>query len=251
MERGSPTWSRGEGEKPKVFSHRGNTGGGRAFENTLSAFDAAARSGAAGIEIDVSRTRDGRLVCFHDPTLKRISGGDVPVTSAPFSAIRAIPLEGGERVPTLDEAFEVIPAGLPVILDLKTDGVLDRPLVSKVVRLLKRLACDGERELTVTSFNYYALALLAAMAPHLRAGLLVRPSSIHTRIGMSRPLARRWKAVHPQHTMVRRARVERWHAAGLTVLAWTVNDPKEAARCAAEGVDGLISDNPQLLLSSL
>jgi glycerophosphoryl diester phosphodiesterase len=235
-------WSRTPGKPPRIFAHRGN--GSSGFENTISSYIFAAHSGVDGIEIDVSYTSDGKLVCFHDDTLKRISGGRQPLRDTTFRTLRSIPLEGNERIPLLEEAFEALPSSVAVILDIKTCGIMDRGMIGAVRAFLKRTAFEDQRLVSVTSFNYVALRLLARSAPDLRTGFILRADSAHTRLGMASFFSKDYKAVHPQAPMVTRKLVTAWHKAGLDVIPWTVDERMEAIKLAGDGVDGIITDQP-------
>jgi glycerophosphoryl diester phosphodiesterase len=234
-------WKRQPGEQPRVFAHRGRSG--EAFDNTLTAFQAAIDAGVDGIEIDVSMTSDGRLVCFHDRDLGRVAGLDDRVRNVRYQRLRAIFFEGHERVPTLDEAFDVVGPGMPVILDVKAWHGLDVAMVPPLARLLRRRQAECAPNVTVSSFNYLVLVRLLATLPWLRIGFLFEPGSIHSTIGMWGRLSRSYHAVHPHRSLVSPLSVERWHRKGWTVASWTVNEPDEARRMADAGVDIIISDS--------
>lgn len=118
-----------------VVAHRGagGEGGVIAPENGLSALRAAVQMGVDGVEIDVRHTSDERLVLMHDGNLKRTTRTDADVASKTAAEIASIPLlaeadryEGDfscDRVPTLEEAFEIARDRLVIILDTKTDRV--------------------------------------------------------------------------------------------------------------------------------
>jgi glycerophosphoryl diester phosphodiesterase len=249
MDKRDTFWSRGHGERPKVFAHRGNTG--EAFENTLSAYMKAVETGADGIEIDVSATKDGKLICFHDATLKRISGSGQAIRETSYRTLRSIPLEGNERIPTLAEAFDAIPSSMAVILDVKTRGVFDAGMIEALLKLLKKISFEGPRQIAVTSFNYLALKVLSGKSPDLRLGFILRPDSVHAKLGMARPLSRTYRAVHPHLGMVSRKHIEAWNKAGLDVIPWTVNERSDIMKLAADGVDGIITDDPRMVLDAL
>lgn len=235
-------WKREPGEQPRVFAHRGLARD--AFENTLSACQAALDAGVDGIELDVSMTRDGKLVCFHDDDLRRISGIPDRLRSMRYHELRAIPLEGRERIPTLDEAFDVIGPEMPIILDVKPSHRLDVMFVGPLVRFLRRRQVECQPNVTVSSFNYFVLNRIVAELPWLRIGFLFSPDSGNAAIGMWKQLSRHYKAVHPQRALVSSLNVEKWHRRGFTVATWTVNEPDEARRVADAGVDVIITDDP-------
>lgn len=235
-------WKRERGAPPRIFAHRGLTT--RAFENTLTAYRDAMEAGVFGIEMDISMTRDGKLVCFHDRDLLRISGVKESLRSTRFSDLRAIPLEGRERVPTVDEALDVIDPDVPLIFDIKTAHSLDMAMVEPLRRLMRRRELTTAPHITITSFNYLALNRLADAIPGVRNAFIFAPDSIHARVGMLKRFSQRYSGVHPQRTLVSMQSVKRWHAMNLTVSTWVVNEADEARRVAEAGVDLIVSDDP-------
>ena len=252
MSRRTSFWSRKKGERLKIFSHRGNTDTSTpAFENTISAYTLAAGIGADGIEIDVSFTADGKLICFHDATLKRISGSNQRVRDASFRTLRSIPLEGNERIPTLDEAIDAIPPSTPIIFDVKTVGFVDSDLLDGFTRFIRRVLMAEHREITVTSFNYMSLKYLIMKAPELRTGFLLRPDSVHTKLGMLKFLSKHYKAVHARYSLADKKSIEEWHEKDYDVIAWTVNETADALKLSGSGIDGIITDTPVSIMDAL
>ncbi len=235
-------WRREPGSQPLIFAHRGLARD--VFENTLSAYQAALDAGVDGIEIDVSMTSDGRLVCFHDEDLMRISGVKDGLRSTRYQDLRSIPLEGHERVPTLDEAFDVIGTQVPIILDVKHARKLDLAIVEPLARLLRRRQADASPHVTVSSFNYLILDRLVAALPWVRTGFLFAPDSPHATVGMWKRFSKLYHAVHPARALVSSLSVEKWKRRGWSVVTWTVNEPDEARRVADAGVDVIITDDP-------
>ncbi len=112
-------------ERPPVIAHRG--GGGLAPENTLAAFRNAAGLGVDGIEFDVQRSKDGYLVVFHDPDVKRATNGRGMIKDLTLAQINELDAGikfgrgfSGERVPALKSALEFLaPLSLQLIIELK------------------------------------------------------------------------------------------------------------------------------------
>ncbi len=105
-----------------TYAHRG-LWGGDIPENSLRAFEAAAREGV-GCELDVRVTADGKLVVFHDATLQRMCGRPERVDALSFHDLRKVRLPDGSVPPTLEEALEAM-AGLPVLVEMKIDRIPD------------------------------------------------------------------------------------------------------------------------------
>lgn len=86
-----------------ILGHRGAPFA--APENTLAAFRRALAAGADGIEADVQRSADGRLLLLHDDTVERTTDGAGRVGELPWSALAALAAGQGERIPTLEEVL--------------------------------------------------------------------------------------------------------------------------------------------------
>ena len=222
-----------------VLGHRGASA--RALENTMTAFEAARADGADGVELDVWLTRDGEVAVFHDDDLQRLAGRAGSVAAMDWREVAAVELRGGERVPRLPEVLEAMD-GLVVNVEIKPPGLRRAPSVVRAVADCVARAGAAERVI-VSSFDVAVVALVRTTT-RLRAGLL-----FHDR--QRRPLRRAWlapvlrvHAVHPQKTLVDRAAMDRWRAAGYQVNVWTVDDAAEVRRLCALGVDAIISNDP-------
>jgi glycerophosphoryl diester phosphodiesterase len=233
---------------PLVFGHRGASA--HALENTLGAFDRARRDGADGVELDVIRCATGECVVFHDDDLRRLGDRADRIAALPFSVVRELRLKGGERIPILTEVFEALG-------DLLVNVELKAPVGRDAVRLAVSAASElagisgvGERVL-VSSFNPVALAVFHRIMPEVPTGLLFHADQV-------RPLREGWArhalrptAVHPDHTLVTPERMATWARAGHLVNTWTVDDPREARRLAALGVDAIIANDPKAIRAAL
>ncbi|WP_395243153.1 glycerophosphodiester phosphodiesterase family protein [Agromyces sp. MMS24-K17] len=139
---------------PRVLAHRGLALD--APENTLRAFEAAARAGAAYIETDVHRSRDGVAIVSHDPTLDRVAGRPGRVGDLSTGELAAIDLGGG-GFPTLVEALDAFPA-IRFNIDVKEEAAADATVAAV------RAAGASDRVL-LTSFDERRRRRLAALLP--------------------------------------------------------------------------------------
>ena len=109
----------------QIFAHRGASG--YAPENTLEAFEMAAKMGAHGVELDVHICRSGELVVAHDETLERVSDGEGWIKDYSLTELKKLhfnrthPEFSDARRPTLQEVFRLLqPTGLRINVDMKT-----------------------------------------------------------------------------------------------------------------------------------
>ena len=229
----------------RILGHRGASADFP--ENTMEAFLGAIAQRADGVELDVMRCASGELVVCHDEWLDRLAGLHLEVLTAPWWKLKKIDVGSRlgflpARIPLLDEVFDALPTSAAINVELKCDTTDDHGLSVAVGQKLteRRL---GERGF-VSSFNPLCLVRLAKAYPLLRRGLLLDPGRGWL------PQALLWlpvvarTSVHPHFSQVTPERVNRWHAQGLEVAVWTVDDVNEARRLRALGVEWLITNLP-------
>jgi glycerophosphoryl diester phosphodiesterase len=223
-------------------------------ENTLEAFRAAVAQGADGVELDVMRCGSGELVVCHDEQLQRLARKRWMVARTGWWQLQQADVGtalgfAAARIPLLEQVLDAVPAPLTVNIELKCDDVNDRGLAVAVAALLRRRG-DGKR-MIVSSFNPLCLARLARAAPELLRGLLIDPDKAwFPQAWLWQPLVGR-DAVHPHHSACTEQRVAFWHARGLRVATWTVDDPHRGRELRAMGVDVLITNRPGKLKAEL
>lgn len=235
-----------------VYGHRGASG--YAPENTLEAFELAAKQGAHGVELDVHLSRDGELVVAHDETVERVSEGIGRLCDATLAELKRLhfnktrPEYGNARIPTLREVYELLlPYGLRVNVELK-NSLIDYPgLEAACVELAARMGMT-ERVL-YSSFNHHSLLRVKAMDPTLPCGLLYECSMVKP---WDYGYALRMNALHPHFSELQvPGECAQAHALGLEVNPWTVNDDADIRMAFAAGADRLITNYPDRALSIL
>ncbi len=228
---------------PIAFAHRG--GAGHFPENSWRAFEHAVELGYAYLETDAHATSDGTVVAFHDKTLDRVTDRTGVIAKLPAREVAAARIDGTEPIPLLEDLLGAWP-DVRFNIDVK-DGPAARPLAD----LIRRTAAWDR--VCITSFS----------AARLRAArrLLDRPVCMATspvgaaalRSGLPgrllrRPFARR--AVRCAQLPVGLATaplIGRAHDAGLQVHVWTVNDRDLMSSLLDLGVDGIMTDQTELL----
>jgi glycerophosphoryl diester phosphodiesterase len=236
-----------------LFGHRGASA--RAPENTLAAFERAVRDGAGAIECDVQICADGTPVILHDATVDRTTDGRGAIARLTMAQVRRLDAGAwfdrrfrGERIPTLEEALEFARGRCLINLELKAAPGAgaragDAAIAAAVAAALRRAGDRGP--VLLSSFSAATLAATRAALPRARLALLASRSlrGLHA--------AHRRLRLHAVHPHLRLADARRFAAArreGLRIHVWTVNDPTLAARIAARGADGLMTDDPAAIL---
>lgn len=235
----------GAQSEPLALAHRG--GAALAPENTLAAFGRSVDLGYRYLETDVRVTSDGELVCFHDATLDRVTGLRGPVRRHTLASLRSTRV-GGEPIATLRDALEAFP-GANFTVDLK-----DRDAIAPLAELLQDN--DFRDRVCVAGAWDGWLAELRGHAPGVRTALGWRSlTALITSARAGMPCARRFATAEFAHVPLRLGRfpvfVERLvagaHRIGVRVIVWTVDDPIEITRLLDAGVDGIITDRPDVL----
>ena len=243
-----------------VVGHRGNRA--HAPENTLPSLLEAVRLGVDALEFDLHVTRDGHLVLLHDPTLDRTTSASGPVAQRTLRELadidagyqftsdggRTFPWRGrGATVPTFDEVIESLPRDLPLIIELKTADATE-PLRVAIKRhgLASRIIVAGFSAQSVAPLRDGGFALGATPRDVVRA----LPNAL---LGRSLHPTFQALCVPPSHNFIPvpiAALVRSLRASGTPTHVWTINDPSYAQRLWANGVNGIISDDPALIMAA-
>ena len=234
---------RGRAHQPLIGAHRGDSS--HAPENSLAAFQAALQAGAELIELDVRLTRDGMLAVIHDENLLRITGVAGVVSDMTMSQLRTLDAGrqrgsrwAGPGLPELGDVLQMVSGDIVVNIEVKGDASALPVLADRVI------AHDMGERVIVSSFDAAVVRAASALQPPLLVGLLLnRPAE--DPVDAARAAGA--DLVHMQHGIVTAAQVDALHGAGLAVLTWTVNDPREMRRVTQLGVDAILSDDPRLL----
>lgn len=237
---------------PRILAHRGLAL--EAPENTLLAFLKALAIGATHLETDVHASLDGVAVISHDPDLTRLAGRDVRVGQLTMAELRRIDLGEGQGFSSLAEVLDAFPDAR-FNIDVKT---LDAaaPAAEAI------MAADAVERVLVTSFDEKrrraAVDRLPGVASSASAALILRALS-GVRVGLPsvtrRALAGLAAVQVPERMngvrVISKRTVREFHAAGVEVHVWTINDPVEMDRLLDLGVDGIVTDRADLGLELL
>ncbi|HET8622233.1 MAG TPA: glycerophosphodiester phosphodiesterase [Gemmatimonadales bacterium] len=218
--------------RPEIIAHRGASG--HRVENSLAAFYRALELGADGVELDVHSTSDGALVVHHDATLPGVGR----IADLTADTVRGFRLPNGEPVPYLTEALEVI-GDHNVWIELKT---LDPRFDGALLRVLDH--APAADRYAVHAFDHRIVARLGSSRPNLRRGILLSSYLLDPVTPLtSAGAGTLWQEQH----LIDGPLVEKVHAAGCTIVAWTVNAPSDIARLCRLRVDGLCGNYPDRL----
>lgn len=225
----------------EIIAHRGASAD--APENTLAAMRQAIDDATDWVEIDVQETSDDQVVVFHDSDFMKLANVDLKIWDATMADLDSIdigshkdPVFNAERVPTLAELLTVCKGKTKVVIELKYYGH-DRDLEQRVLNIVNGHGMSSD--VMYMSLNLDAVTKMKQLDPSCRAGLLMSVLG-----GKIQDTNVDFLAVNAM--FVNRSFIQRAHANGKEVYVWTINDAVTMSRMIGIGVDGLITDKPNL-----
>lgn len=253
--------------RPLVIAHQG--GDNERPSNTLLAMQYAVDLGVDMLEMDIHATSDGVLVLSHDETLDRLTNGSGLIKEKKLAEIKQIdaaydwsvndkgdvfPYRGqGVTIPTLEEIFQAFPQ-MPMNIEVKQDEPSIAEPLCALIRQYKM-----EELLLVASFKQKAMEEFRKACPEVTTSL----TADETKEFFYRYLAYISRTYSPPaaaaqvpeessgyHVLTPRF-VADAHNRGMELHVWTINDKASMVRMLGLGVDGIITDNPSLLLAVL
>ena len=233
-----------------AIAHRGGTL--RHPENTLNAFQDAVDLGYRYVETDVHASSDGQLYAFHDDHLGRVAGVQAYIGDLSAEELDAMRFGGGYRIPRLDEVLSTWPQ-LNVNIDPKADASVD-PLI----RTLRRHGAVDR--VCVGSFSDRRIRYCRReLGPELCTSM--GPVEVARLAGRSRgfpswPFPSAAAQVPTHHSVlgrqvpvITRPFVDTAHDLGIAVHVWTIDDAPTMEQLLDLGVDGIMTDRPDVLRS--
>ena len=253
----------------EVHGHRGCRG--VMPENTLVAFEAAANAGVDVLELDLHVTSDGEVVIYHDYFIN-----EALIKDLPLSAIKAV--DCGSRfdrefpfrilapaqIPTLQELFDLVrDKTVRLNLEIKHDPINSyfsrspKELAEKIVALVQKNGYSNR--VYYSSFSPELLSEVRQQDPNARIIFIIgrKSLSIAKQFDPQNPMqfilsiasSFQAEAIAPNDDFIDDATLLAVKRAGFRVIPWTVNDMDRARELIQLGVDGLISDYPQTIVS--
>ena len=242
-----------------ITGHRGAAG--LAPENTLVSVQKALELGVDRVEVDVQQTKDGVIICLHDRTLDRTTDTHGKVRDATWAQLREVKANVGfekkfptESIPTLEEIIKEVNGRCELVIEIKDGNSYYPGIEDKIAALLAKY--DAWKWAPVHSFNDDALFHLNEKHPKVRLQKLFVAKVPWLPIMLDFGL--HWgkledypfvEAFSIHRSFVTQDIIDKAHGMGKQIHVWTVNDPDEAAELLKAGVDGIISDRPDLMMS--
>jgi glycerophosphoryl diester phosphodiesterase len=215
----------------QIYAHRGASQ--THSENTIGAFGEAVRLGVGGLELDIHATSDGIPVVIHDSSLSRTSGADFEVPDLSLERLRLV----APTVPTFAEVLDLVGSALHFDIEVKQAGI-ER-------EVLELLGHYPDTRWSISCFDWTVLERFRALEERCDLWLL-SPLFTDDLVQTASRLGATTAALYAP--AIERETIEGAHAAGLKVMAWTVNDVERAGELEAWGLDMLCTDAPHLFV---
>ena len=224
-----------------VIAHRGAAG--KAPENTLASVRQALKDNTDWVEIDVQESSDGKVVVIHDSDFMKLAGVNIKVWEGSLKELKEIdigswfdPEFSSERIPTLAEVLEEVRGKSRLLIELKYYGHA-RQLEQRVVDIVEQAGMVDQ--VAIMSLKHEGIKKFKTLRPEWRTGLLLTKA-----IGNLSKLDVDFLAVNT--AMATSGFIRRTQSTGKQVYVWTVNDQVSMSRMMSLGVDGIITDEPEL-----
>ncbi len=245
--------------KPLIITgHRG--AGGLAPENTLASIQLALDLGVDRIEIDVQQTNDNVIIVLHDRTLKRTTNGFGFIKSMNYAdllkysaGIKFNKVYAEEKIPTLEQVIDLINGKVELLIETKYSYLYYPNIERHILNVIKNKNAFGWCK--IISFNDRALFRIHKLNKEVRVGKLFVGKSVNLPLSYDttinfKPLDRYHfvDEIIVQHKYASKAFIDKVHQFGKELHVWTVNDSETIEKLIERGVDGIISDYPNLLL---
>lgn len=235
--------------KTRIHAHRGAAA--YAPENTMSSFEMAYEMGADAIELDVHLSKDGKVVVIHDDTVDRTSNGSGTVRDMTYAELLELDFDNGKvgfsktKIPLLEEVFKfAYQRNIFVNVELKENFYQNGfPIIEKALEIEKEYGMS--ENVIYSSFNHYLLRDLKKISKSIPAGILYLGGLVDI-----------WEyaeklevqAIHPHYLCLGdKDLVTRCHDHHIAVNPWTVDSESDILAMFQAGVDGIISNKPDVV----
>jgi glycerophosphoryl diester phosphodiesterase len=234
---------------PWIVAHRGYKK--KYPENTLAAFQAAMDAGVPMIELDVTLSRDRKLVVIHDATLERTTNGHGPVHDYTLEELKQ--LDAGswfhsdfadQCLPELGEVLELVDGRVITNIEIKSHAYEPHhppdAIEKQVTELVKKKS--QQDSILISSFDSNILEQISLMEAPPQIALISKNPLERNTVEMCKHFNTfSW---HPAQQIVTPRQVRKLHIAGIRVFPYKVDTPEDCARMIGLKVDGVITDDP-------
>jgi len=230
--------------KPLIIAHRGAMT--MEPQNTLRAFQKAAKLGADGVELDILQTKDGKVVVTHDNNTYRHTGKKVKVRKSNLKDLKKLDFGKKEKIPTLEEVFDHFLKKFQIInVEIKSTGIFSDGIEAKLAKAIKKFKCANQ--ILVSSFNPLNLYRFKIRMPQVKLGyLLTKEQNILIRNRLTIH-ALQPTTINLNHTLFHKKSYKRFLNLDLPLWLWTVNTESDMKKYLTKPVEAIITNYPDRL----
>lgn len=228
-------------KKIKVIGHRGAKG--YEPENTLCSFKKALELKVDMIEFDVRALPTGEIVIIHDFRINRTTNGKGRADRLSFKQLRDLDAGKGEKIPTLQEAMNLVNQKVPVYIELKGKNI-----AVKVAKILSKYIEEGWRKesILVASFNLNELKIFHALMPEIKI-LSLYHRGVNKYFGISGRVDR----IRPWRRFNTSALIKKARTKNEEFIIGTANRQAQVEKFARLGVDAVVTNYPDRIQKAL
>ena len=229
----------------RMIGHAGLAG--LVMVNTEEGFRYAGERSYYGIETDIRKTADGNFVCFHDPSLLASAGVDITIENSTVAEIKAVTLFDKKGSKTKDKGYKILSLaeyvgickeyGKRAFIELKTPFTEED--VGRIIDIVAE--CGYIENSTFISFYYDNLLHVRKFLPAAKVGFAFKTAGDDVESRFKR-IVSDGISVNMSINVVTKEWIDRFHAAGLEVTCYTIDDKETAEKLVEMGVDYIITN---------
>lgn len=226
-----------------VTGHRGAAA--IAPENTMQSVQKAILLGVDRVEIDVHQTKDGEIVVIHDHTLDRTTNGTGKIKDYTYRELQKFEINGStEHISTLQDAMGWTNNKVVLVIEIKKRHGYYKGIEEKVLEIIKEN--EFQKKCIIHAFDTKVLKVIHELNPDIELHKLVIAGPLTNFKGMDfvSEFSLYRKSIKKKH-------IDKIHTQNKKVNVWTVNDNDEITKLVALGIDGIITDDPRVILDRL
>lgn len=230
------------------IAHRGASG--VAPENTISAFLRSVEAGADIIELDVQLSKDLQVIVIHDETIKKFTGIDKNVKGLEFDYLKKLdfgswfsPEFKGEKIPSLQEAFEKIGKKIKYNIEIKKGEKIYPGITKSVINLVNKF--DILENVLISSFDLEVIKKLRELNKEITAGIIFEKNEWNYYLKIAQKLDCQF--IVPEKGLITESNVSKARDMGISVYPYVSDEEEEILKLIQTGVDGIITNRPDIL----
>ncbi|MFN8674423.1 MAG: glycerophosphodiester phosphodiesterase family protein [Candidatus Sericytochromatia bacterium] len=237
-----------------TIGHRGFSG--EYPENTLLSFQKAMEQKVNMIELDITITKDGEIVVFHDVTLLRLAGINKHIRDLTFNELNTIDIGSwfkkeysGLKIPKLSEVFEILDNKTLINIEIKHEAssFVNRDLEKKVINLIREY--NMEKRVVISAFNPMIVNRIRKLAPDISTAYLITQTMTPILIWLLAKINAKY--INIDFNYLNSNNVKKIKRKGLKIIPYTLNSENEFKKAFDYKLDGAFTDYPNKLISFL